>query len=195
MKYLRTITDPQAFKLMADKTRRKIVFLLRAKEMTVSQISQELNITPQTVYHHIKKLVQGGLVEVSREVRVDHLIESYYQATAEVFHFTVGKTSGGKELLKEETENSLKALTQLGFKLKYDQNKISQLVELLIEQKDCCGNKEIEDAVSKLEDLDFFTKQNVQEYASILSLSDEELASRNEIRKKFNELLKSLLVK
>ena len=195
MKHLRTITDPQAFKLMADKTRRKIVFLLRAKEMTVSQISQELNITPQTVYHHIKKLVQGGLVEVSREVRVDHLIESYYQATAEVFHFTVGKTSGGKELLKEETENSLKALIQLGFKLKYDQNKISQLVELLIEQKDCCGNKEIEDAVSKLEDLDFFTKQNVQEYASILLMSDEELASRNEIRKKFNELLKSLLVK
>lgn len=195
MKHLKTLTDPQAFKLMADKTRRKIVFLLRAKEMTVSQIAQELNITPQTVYHHIKKLVQGDLVEVSREVRVDHLIESYYQATAEVFHFTVGKSSGGKELLKEETENSLKALTRLGFNLKYDQNIISQLVELLIEQKDCCNNNEIEDAVSKLEDLDLFTKQNVQEYANILLMSEEKLASRNEIRKKFNELLKSLQVK
>lgn len=195
MKHLKTLTDPQAFKLMADKTRRKIVFLLRVKEMTVSQIAQELNITPQTVYHHIKKLVQGDLVEVSREVRVDHLIESYYQATAEVFHFTVGKSSGGKELLKEETENSLKALTRLGFNLKYDQNIISQLVELLIEQKDCCNNNEIEDAVSKLEDLDLFTKQNVQEYANILLMSEEKLASRNEIRKKFNELLKSLQVK
>ena len=108
---------------------------------------------------------------------------------------SIPKTSGGKKLLKEETENSLKALTRLGFNLKYDQNIISQLVELLIEQKDCCGNKEIEDSVSKLEDLDLFTKQNVQEYASILLMSDEELASRNEIRKKFNELLKSLLVK
>ena len=195
MKHLKTITDPQAFKLMADKTRRKIVFLLRAKEMTVSQISHELSITPQTVYHHIKKLVQGDLVEVTREVRVDHLIESYYQATAEVFHFTIGKTSGGKKLLKEETETALKALTRLGFHLKYDQNDVSQLVDLLIEQKDCCGNKEIEDAVSKLENLDLFTKQNVQEYASILLMSDEELVSRNEIRKDFNELLKSLLVK
>jgi DNA-binding transcriptional ArsR family regulator len=195
MKHLKTITDPQAFKLMADKNRRKMVFLLRAKEMTVSQISQELNITPQTVYHHIKKLVKGGLVEVTREVRVDHLIESYYQATAEVFHFTVGKTSRGKKLLKEETEAALKALTQLGYNINYDQNVISQLVELLIEQKDCCGNKEIEDAVSKLEDLDLFTKQNVQEYASILSMSDEELSSRHEIKKKFNQLLKSLLVK
>ena len=195
MKHLKTITDPQAFKLMADKTRRKIVFLLRAKEMTVSQISHELGITPQTVYHHIKKLVQGDLVEVTREVRVDHLIESYYQSTAEVFHFTVGKTSGGKKLLKEETEAALKALTRLGFNLNYNQKVISQLVELLIEQKDCCGNKEIEDSVSKLEDLDIFTKQNVQEYANILLMSDEELESRHEIKKKFNQLLKSLLAK
>ena len=195
MKPFRTITDPQAFKLMADKTRRKIVFLLRAKEMTVSQIAHELNITPQTVYHHIKKLIKGEMVEVTREVRVDHLIESYYQATAEVFHFTIGKTSGGKKLLKVETEAALKALTAMGFKLKYNQEIISQLVEMLIEQKDCCGKKEIEDAVSKLDNLDFLTKQDVQEYASILSMSDEELAKRNEIRKKFNELLKSLLVK
>lgn len=195
MKHYKTITDPQAFKLMADNSRRKIVFLLRAKEMTVSQIAQELNITPQTVYHHIKKLVKGGLVEVTHEVRVDHLIESYYQATAEVFHFTCGKSSGGKKLLKEETEAALKALTRMGFKLKYDQNMISELVELILERKDCCGEKEIEEAVSKLEDLDFLTQQNVQEYASILSMSDEELASREEVRKKFNKLLKSLLVK
>lgn len=195
MKPFKTITDPQAFKLMADKTRRKIVFLLRAKEMTVSQIAHELNITPQTVYHHIKKLIKGEMVEVTREVRVDHLIESYYQATAEVFHFTIGKTSGGKKLLKMETEAALKALTRMGFKLKYNQEIISQLVELLIEQKDCCGKKEIEDSVSNLDNLDFLTKQDVQEYASILSMSDEELAKRNEIRKKFNELLKSLLVK
>jgi DNA-binding transcriptional ArsR family regulator len=195
MKHLKTINDPEAFKLMADETRRKIVFLLRAKEMTVSQIAQELNITPQTVYHHIKKLVEGNLAEVTREVRVDHLIESYYQATAEVFHFTVGKTSQGKEVLQEDTEVALKALTRIGFKLKYDQKVISDLVELMMQQKDCCGIEEYEDAVSKLDDIDFFTKQNVQEYAGILSMSDEESATRDELRKKFRELLRSLLVK
>lgn len=195
MKHLKTISDPEAFKLMADETRRKIVFLLRAKEMTVSQIAQELNITPQTVYHHIKKLVEGNLVEVTREVRVDHLIESYYQATAEVFHFTVGKTSQGKEVLREDTEVALKALNRIGFKLKYDQKVISDLVELMMQQKDCCGIAEYEDAVSKLDDVDFFTKQNVQEYAGILSMSDKEFAIRDELRKKFRELLRSLLVK
>jgi DNA-binding transcriptional ArsR family regulator len=194
MKHFKSINNPEAFKLMADETRRKIVFLLRAKEMTVSQIAHELNITPQTIYHHIKKLVEGDLVEVTREVRVDHLIESYYQATAEVFHFTIGKSSRGKAVLIEDTEAALKALERIGFKLKYDQKTISKIVELLMDQKDCCGTKEYEDAVSKLDDVDFFTKQNVQEYAGILSMSDEEYAKRNELRKKFRDLLKSMLV-
>jgi hypothetical protein len=65
----------------------------------------------------------------------------------------------------------------------------------LIEKKDCCGNKEIEDFVSKLEDFFLFTKHNVQEYASILLMYNEKLDLRNEIRKKFNELLKSLIMK
>ena len=195
MKHFMSISDPEAFKLMADETRRKIVFLLRAKEMTVSQIAHELNITPQTIYHHIKKLVEGNLVEVTREVRVDHLIESYYRATAEVFHFTIGKTTRGKEVLQEETEAALKALSRIGFKLKYNQKSVSELVDLIMEQKDCCGAEEYEDAVSKLEDLDFLTKQNVQEYAGILSMSDEEFPERNELRKKFRDLLKSLLVR
>lgn len=195
MKHLKTISDPKAFKLMADETRRKIVFLLRAKEMSASQIAHELKITPQTVYHHIRKLVEGDLIEVTREVRVDHLIESYYQATAEVFHFTVGKTGQSKEVLEEETEAALKALTRIGFKLKYNQKTISELVELMIQQKDCCGAEEYEDAVSKLDDVDFFTKQNVQEYAGILSMSEEEFATRDALRTKFRELLRSLLVK
>lgn len=195
MKPFKTINNPEAFKLMADKTRRKIVFLLRAKEMTVSQIAHELNITPQTIYHHIKKLVEGDLVEVTREVRVDHLIESYYQATAEVFHFTIGKTSRGKEVLQEEIKAALKALEQIGFKLKYNQELIMEIVEHLLEEKDCCGAKEFEDAISKLEDIDFLTKQKVQEYAGILSMSDEEFAKRNELRTKFRDLLTSLLVK
>ena len=56
MKPVKTISDPESFKIAADDTRRKIIHLLRAKEMTVSQIADELDLTPQTVYHHIRKL-------------------------------------------------------------------------------------------------------------------------------------------
>src|SRR3990170_6251136 len=103
MKSIKTLTSPESFELMADETRRKIIFLLRVKEMTVSQIASELNLTPQAVYHHIKRLVKGELVEVSREERVDHLIESYYRATAEVFNFSVVNVRRDKKFLREQT--------------------------------------------------------------------------------------------
>lgn len=195
MKPVKTIVNPEAFKVLADETRRKILFLLRAKEMTVSQIAQELNLTPQTVYHHIRKLVEGDMVEVAREVRIDHLIESYYQATAEVFHFTVGKTSHSKEALAEMTEAALKALGRIGFKLEYDKEAISELAELKMQLHDCCGVKEYEDAISKLDDVDLLTKEDVQEFAGILSMSPEELATQEKIEKEFRDLLRSFIAK
>jgi len=193
MKAVKTISDPEAFKLFADETRRKIVFLLRAKEMTVSQIAEELNLTPQTVYHHIKKLVEGGMVEVTREVRVDHLIESYYRATAEAFHFTVGKTSHSAKALREQMETALNALKRIGFKIQYDEKVVSQLAELQMEMSECCGAKEFEDALAKLDDVDPLTKMDAGEYAGILSASAKELAKEDELRKKFRDLLRSIV--
>ncbi len=195
MKAVKHISDPEAFKILADDTRKRMIFLLRAKEMTVSQIADELNLTPQTVYHHIKRLVEAGMVEVTREVRVDHLIESYYMATAEVFHLTVGKTSGGDKTLAEMMVSALDALKKLGFNISYTDEDVKQLVELTMERAECCSAKEYEEAVAKLQDLDLFTKEDVQEYAAILSMSDKKLQEQDEIDLKFRELLRSLIKK
>ena len=91
MKAFKLIKDPEAFQLLADETRRRVIYLLRAKEMTVSQIAAELNLTPQAIYHHIRKMRDAGLVEVAREERVDHFIETYYRATAEMFNLSHGE--------------------------------------------------------------------------------------------------------
>ena len=195
MRAVKTISDPEAFKIAADQTRRKMLFLLRAKEMTVSQIAQELNLTPQTVYFHIKKLVEAGMVEVSREVRVDHLIESYYQATAEVFHFTVGNTTRSKETLMETIEAVLNALKRIGFRIEYDKKALNQLTDLQMKLQDCCSAKEYEEEIAKLEDVDFFVKQDLQEYASILSMSDEKIDKEEQLKREFRELLRSLINK
>jgi DNA-binding transcriptional ArsR family regulator len=193
MKAVKHITDPEAFKILADDTRKRMIFLLRVKEMTVSQIADELDLTPQTVYHHIKRLVEAGMVEVTREVRVDHLIESYYMSTAEVFHLTVGKTSGGKETLNEMIPIALNALKRLGFNITYTDKDVAQLAELTMERAECCSAKEYEDAVSKLEDVDLFIKEDVQEYAALLSMSDKQLEEQDEIDRKFRTLLRSLV--
>jgi len=199
MKPLKTITDPESFQLLADETRRKIVFLLRVKEMTVSRIAEELNVTPQAVYHHIKKLLKGDMIEVVREERLGHLIESYYQATAETFNFSLGQTSvrssRSRKLAKEQETAILAALNKLGFKLEYDEKQVSQLVDVKAKIDVCCGAKKYEDAVANIDDLDLISKLTVEEYAELLSMSDEEYARQQEMKKKLRDLLISLIKK
>ena len=195
MKPIMTITDPEAVKVAVDETRRKILYLLRAKEMTVSKIAEELNLTPQTVYHHIKKLCDVEMVEVAKEVRVDHLIESHYRATAEVFHFTVGKSSNSKETAIEKMKSALEALKKIGYSIQYNQQTINELAELSIELEDCCDCRGNEEAIAKLNDVDYFTKQEVQEYAGLLSMTDQELIQHDQVRKRFTELLRSIVIK
>jgi len=195
MKSMLIIKDPEAFQLLADETRRKIIYLLRAKEMTVSQLAAELTLTPQAVYHHIKKLQDAGMIEIVREERLGHLIESYYRATAESFYCSVGKVYPNVKVAKEQMATALNALIKLGFKIEFDDKKISKLVDLQAEIDECCNVEQFADKVAGFEDLDLFTKDKVMEYASILSASNEEFARQQEIEKKLRSLLKSLIKK
>lgn len=194
MKPLKEI-DAEAFRLLGDETRKKIVFLLRVKEMTVSQIAGELNLTPQAVYHHIKKLLKGEMVEVAREERVDHLIESYYRATAETFVSSVGEACCSVRVSKEQVTTILNALKKLGFKVEFDENKISQLADLQTELDECCGSGKYEDAIVELDDVAFPIKPLILEYAETISMSDKEYTRQQEIRKRFRDLLRSLIKK
>ena len=195
MKPIKVIKDPEAFQLLANETRKKMVTLLRVKEMTVSQLAQELNITPQAVYHHIKKLQKGDLVEVVREERQRHLIKSYYRATAECFVCTVGTPSMSTELAEEQANTVLNALGKLGFNLEYDEDDVSQLIEVQRVIDDCCVTEKYGDKIASLDDVDFNTKRIVQEYAEILSMTNNEFADRQTIKKKFRNLLVSLIKK
>lgn len=195
MRYLKVITDPAAFQLLADDTRRRIVFLLRAKEMTVSQIAEHLGLTPQAVYHHIKKLVKANMVEVAREERVDHLIESYYRATAEVFHCNVGTAVKSKKAAKEQTLTVLNALKKLGFKLEYTDKNVDGLVDLQSQLTDCCFDQKHEEEIAKMDEIDNLTKQMVSEYAAILSMSDKEHQMEKDIQKKTRDMLTAMLKK
>lgn len=191
------IKEPEAFQLLADETRRKILYLLRVKEMTVSQLAAELGITSQAVYHHTKKLLKGKMVEVVREVRIGHLIESYYRATAEDFLLSHGKmtsqTLRDKKLAEEQVTTVLNALNRLGFNLEFDENKISQLVNLRAELVECCSGKEkFEDDIWNMDDLNLLTKMMATEFLGTLLMSDEEFARRQANHKRFADMLRSL---
>lgn len=203
MKPIQVLRDPEAFKLLADGTRRKILYLLRVKEMTVSQLAAQLNVTPQALYHHIKKLLEGEMVEVVREERIGHLIESYYRATADDFLLTTGKiksqTFSDKKLAEEQVTAVLNALKRLGFELKFDGSKIAQLVDLRAGLIECCRDDEkfirVHDEIWNADDLNLLTKQIATDFAGTLLMSDKEFAEQQEDRKKIRDLLLSLVKK
>ncbi len=200
MKAIMVIRDPEAFQLLADETRRKIIYLLRVNEMTVSQMASDLNVTPQAIYHHIKKLQDAKMIEVTREERLGHLIESYYRATAETFMLSHGKvdyqTFRNKERGKQQMATILNALKKLGFNLEYDDKKISLLVDLQGKLEQCCADADkLEDKVFEMTDLDWITQSKIKEYIDTLTMTDEEFAKQWETKKKLRDTLKKSLVK
>src|SRR5438093_11165482 len=192
MKAFKVIKSPEAFQLLADETRRRIIYLLRAKEMTVSQIAAELNLTPQAIYHHIRKMSEADLVEVAREERVDHFIETYYRATAEMFNLSHGEGMSPAYAAEQATEAS-QALAKIGLRVRTDPEVVARIVELE-KRMEAVGEKpEWAEAISGLEGVDFFVKQGITHLAKLLTMTDKEFTEYLNVEREYRKLLRSLL--
>lgn len=194
MRAFKAISDPEAFQLMADETRRRIVYLLRAKEMTVAQIAEALSLTPQAIYHHIRKMKDAGLVEVAKEERVEHFIETYYRASAEMFQFTMGKNEP-TALIKAQGEEALRQLSRLGFQLKEDPDVGTKILDLMKKMEGMETAKHgLMEKIATLDDVDFLTKQTMEHFATLLTITDEEASDYVKCYREQRKLLRSLLI-
>jgi len=173
MKDQKIIKSPHAFQLLADETRLKVVYLLRAKEMTVSQIAGELGLTPQTIYHHIKKLREADMVEVAREERIDHLIEYYYRATAGMFHFVNGSCAE-ERVGPKRIKSVLKALGPIGFETNHSSKQISAIAKLKDELRHQRERHETLDKIYELDEFDSSTERDLIEFAMMMRMNDRE---------------------
>jgi DNA-binding transcriptional ArsR family regulator len=72
--------NQKGLKALQDKQRRKILNLLSEKEMTVSDMEEQLNIGRQTLYYNLEKLQNGGLIdsEGSKPKHFTSDIAAYY---------------------------------------------------------------------------------------------------------------------
>ena len=57
----------QLFKALNDPTRREILELLKEKDMTAGEISDQFNISKPSISHHLDLLRQAGLVVSVKE--------------------------------------------------------------------------------------------------------------------------------
>lgn len=193
MKPVKVITDPAAMELLGDETRRRIVYLLRARELTISQVAEELRMTPQAIYHHIRKLLAMGMVEVTREERVGNFVEGYYRAAAEVFEFSWGGSGKSTVRAEQRLRDNLLSLEKIGIHVRVDEDDVSEIVKVQQKIGSLGTNRVLQEKVSKLDGVDFVGKQELTSTASLISLTDKQFHEWMELMKELRRLLRGLL--
>lgn len=192
MKPVKIIRDPECCQLIGDETRRRIIFLLRAKPMSVSQIAETLELSPQTVYHHIQKLKKADMVQVVSEKRSGHLIESFYQSTAEVFNFMIGETREGVKVQRELVKLVVDSLNKIGLKLEYDKKIAEQIVKAENRLSALADSEQYYEKLSSFEDVDLITKQDAAKTARRITMSDEEFEEQLGLERRIRGLYVSM---
>ena len=193
MRSFKLIRDPEAFQLLADETRRRIIYLLRAKEMTVAQIAEELKLPPQAINHHIRKLKDADMVEVAREERVDLFIVTYYRATAEMFNLAHGQ-AGGVKILEDEVREALGALGKLGVRAEVGPKDISRVVNLIKAMKEPEAGTPWTDKINELENVSYLAKQQLLEFTYLMTVGDREFEAFLEGYRELRKSLRSLIL-
>ncbi len=188
MKAVKVLSDPEAFELLADATRRRMINLLKAKQLTVSQIAESLNKTPQNIYHHIRKLVDGGLVEVAREERTENFVERYYRATAEIFEVTHGAVK--EEFDRVESKALLKSLSVAGLVGPVDDQTLSKAVRILEQARSISFDEHLAKRLEKIEDPGLAIKLHTVDYAQILLMNDSQFEDYQRLQRELRDLLR-----
>lgn len=158
--------------------------------MTVSQIAAEMGLTAQAIYHHIRKLKAAGMVEVAREVRVGHFIETYYRSAAEMFMLSHGE-AGRKQTYEEQAKAALDGLAKLGLIAAPDQETVAKVAKVVKEMESCCKQHEWSDKIGEMGDVQFFVKQTMMEFAHLLSEDDGQYGQSIELQGELRAILRS----
>lgn len=79
------LSRPEEIRALADVTRRKILTLLGARAASPTDLAEALAVPKGTVAHHVKVLLDAGLVKVVRTRKVRALTERYYGRRARLF--------------------------------------------------------------------------------------------------------------
>ena len=88
------------FKALSDPTRRKIIQLLREKDMTAGEIADHFNISKPSISHHLNTLKNAGLVYDERQGQ--HIVYSINTTVVqEMMSWFMDLVQGGDEKQKK----------------------------------------------------------------------------------------------
>lgn len=188
-----------AFKLLEDETRRRIVFMLRDEVLTVKDIARRLSLTPQNIYHHMNRLQDAGIVRLSYERRDRHIIESFYSTSADNFVYS-------EDRIPESTVRSymdiLNGLNELKHGLDASLDTASRLEELYTEylrgassdvpRDDVCEVCSFSGFFMKFGPMNNVLLNRVLHMAALLEMTDEEFGAHLDRLGEVRRFLKSI---
>ena len=90
----------EVFKALSDKTRRKILELLKEEDRTAGEIAEYFNITKASISHHLSILKQANLISDEREGQF-----SYYSLNTSIFEEVIGWFMELSDKEKNDKEN------------------------------------------------------------------------------------------
>jgi DNA-binding transcriptional ArsR family regulator len=93
------VTTPAQLRAMADPLRATILDLLLERAATVAELAAAVKRPKSTVAHHVKVLVDAGMLRVVRTRRVRAIDERYYGRTARMFYVGVVSRPGDDKTL------------------------------------------------------------------------------------------------
>src|SRR5256886_12461156 len=99
----------------------------------------------------------ADLVEVAREERVDHFIETYYRATAEMFNLSHGEGMSPAYAAEKATE-ALQALAKIGLRVRTDPEVVGRIVQLEKRMEAVGETPGWAEAISWLQAVDFLVR-------------------------------------
>ena len=92
------LTTPAQVKALSHPMRNTILGLLHERAATVTELAAALDRPKSTVAHHVKVLVETGLVQVVRTRRVRAIEERFYGRTARMFYVGVERSPDGEDM-------------------------------------------------------------------------------------------------
>jgi DNA-binding transcriptional ArsR family regulator len=95
------LTLPSQVKAISHPLRTTILGLLHERAATVSELAVALARPKSTVAHHVKVLVEAGLVQVVRTRQVRAIEERFYGRTARMFYVGVERSADGAEMPRD----------------------------------------------------------------------------------------------
>jgi len=102
--------DEETAKLFSDKTRLKIMELLSKKELTNSQLARMLDLSKPTISHHLKLLLDAGIVKISKIEHEEHGIAmKFYAVNPNILSITAIKENKLMEHISKEIQEAMTA--------------------------------------------------------------------------------------